>query len=107
MPDQRILPELDEVIVAMEKASPNRESQKAITPEFLRCLALLGSPNVSNYMSDHAVDLLIGAFFFAMRSCEFSYTSQPGLTKMITLDCVTFFSRRRKVVSHLDPNLFS
>ena len=89
----------------MEKTSVSKKVQKAITPALLRSLALLASYSVINDAEDHAIDLLIAAFFFAMRSCEFVHTSTPGQTKMITLGCITFFTRDRKEIRHSHPDL--
>ena len=83
--------------------SAPKKVQKAITPKLLRALAGLASYAVINNAEDHAVDLVIAAFFFAMRLCEFIHTPTPGQTKMITLGCITFFTADRKVIKHCDP----
>ena len=57
------------LIKAMISISPSTKSQKAITPAFLRCMAQHTSHRLENSAEDHMVDLIIGAFFFAMRSC--------------------------------------
>jgi hypothetical protein len=85
--------------------SAPKKIQKAVTPKLLRALARLASYEVINNAEDHAVDLVIAAFFFAMRSCEFVHTPTPGQTKMITLGCITFFTADRKVIKHSDPKL--
>jgi hypothetical protein len=54
---------------------------------------------------DHAVDLIIAAFFFAMRSCEYTKTPKEGLTKRITLRNVTFRDDQKNIMKHSDPNL--
>ena len=97
--------ELERQLKAMEKTTVGRKAQKAITPAFLRCLALLASHSVINNAKDHAVDLLIAFYFFAMRSCEFVHTLTPGQTKIITLGCITFFSSDQKELKHSHPNL--
>ena len=103
--NQGLFPELERQLTAMEKTSANKKIQKAITPHFLRILALRGSSIVLNNAEDHAVDLIIGAFFFAMRSCKFVHTSTPGQAKIITLECVTFFTVYRKRIKHSHPHL--
>lgn len=40
---------------------------------------------IRNDVDDQTSDLIIGAFFFAMRSCEFSKVTTPGKTIMICL----------------------
>jgi hypothetical protein len=51
--------------------------------------------------------LIIGAFFFTMRSCEYSKTTSPGeskTTKILTVGNIRFFKESR-VISHSDPHL--
>ena len=80
--------------------------QKAITPQFLRKLHLLGSnPRVEANLHDHAVDLIIGAYFFAMRSCEYVRPTKPGKTKTLLLRHLVFRDWRKKIIPHTDPKL--
>jgi hypothetical protein len=51
------------------------------------------------------VDLIIAAFFFAMRSCEYTKTPKEGLTKRITLGNVTFRDDRKNIIKHSDLDL--
>lgn len=48
--------------------------------------------------------LAIGAFFFAMRSCEYSRTSGERRTKLLRLNNIRFFEGHR-LVPHDDPYL--
>jgi len=80
---------------------PNR--QKAITAEFLRDVLQLTA--TMGIVSEHAADLIAGAFFFAMRACEFCLTPKEGKTKRLTLGNITFRDRRRRKLTHTDPNL--
>ncbi len=50
-------------------------------------------------------ELFIGAFFFAMRSCEYIQVSGPWRTKLLTLKNVQFF-KGKKLLSHADPLLY-
>jgi hypothetical protein len=50
-------------------------------------------------------DLTIGAFFFAMRSCEYSSVAERGKTKLLTVGNIRFYTRDRTEISHLDPTL--
>lgn len=50
-------------------------------------------------------DLIVGAFFFAMRACEFSKTHTKGKTKRISLDDIVFRDQKKRVIKHDDPNL--
>jgi hypothetical protein len=56
-------------------------------------------------MYAHAADLICGAFFFAMKSCEYCLTAAPGRTKMITLSGILFHSKSNKKLAPLNPNL--
>ena len=67
---------IEDMLKGMENTSPSKKSQKAITPEFLRCMICDSSIEIENEASDHAIDLICGGFFFAMRSCEFSQTKE-------------------------------
>ena len=48
---------------------------------------------------DHAIDdLAIGAFFFALRSCEYSTVSNKDTkTKLLCLRCIRFFCNSREL----------
>ena len=48
--------------------------------------------------------LVIGPFFFAMRSCEYCKTQGTRRTKLLTLRNLRFFSGKREL-SHYDPYL--
>jgi len=74
--------------------------QKAITPKVLRELG-----KITNSATDIAVGQLgKGAFFFAMRSCEYLKVSGERRTKLLELQNLRFFKDRREVPHH-DPNL--
>lgn len=94
-----------DLLKAYDNATPNKKLQKAITPDLLRCMAQYASFLVINDAEDHAIDLVIGSCFFAMRSCKISKTPTPGKTKMITLSGVKFFTANKTKVDHQDPHL--
>jgi hypothetical protein len=50
-------------------------------------------------------DLTISAFFFAVRSCEFSTTQKPGRTKIVSIQYVLFRETMKQIVPHLAPDL--
>jgi hypothetical protein len=91
----------------MEANSPNVVRQKAITPKLLRHLIYPTNTAVVNEPKDHAADLMVGAFFFAMRACEYVRTPIPGKTKRIRLGCIHFLSKKRDRISHDDPDLLA
>jgi hypothetical protein len=98
-------PELREVLKGLEETSPNKKIQKAMTPKLLRYMVHMTATVVVNDPVDHATDLIVGAFFFAMRSCEYVWSSRKGRTKMITLGGIKFLDSSRQVLDHDDPHL--
>ena len=96
---------VQDLIKAMLSTSPSTKSQKAITPDFLRCMAQYTSSELENNAEDHMADLIIGAFFFAMRSCEYTIPKEPGSTITVRLGGVTFFDFQRKEIDHNHPYL--
>jgi hypothetical protein len=90
---------------AFDNVDPPPKQQKAITPRLLRCLAQYGpTSRIAERSYDHAVDI-IAAFFFAMRSCEYTKAPKEGLTKRITLGNVTFRDDRKNIIKHSDLDL--
>jgi hypothetical protein len=83
----QLLPSLKALFRAYDNLDPPPKRQKAITPRFIRALHKLGSASTVLRANayDHAVDLIIGAFFFAMRSCKYCIPTTPGHTKTICL----------------------
>jgi hypothetical protein len=82
---------------------PNR--QKAATPQLLKDLA--ASKESLGEVARHTADLTIGAYFFAMRACEFCKTKRKGKTKLLTLSCLAFRDRKKRPVSQDDPYLLT
>jgi hypothetical protein len=54
-----------------------------------------------------AADLVIGAFFFAMRSCEYSKPATLGQTKCVELDGLIFRTTSNTVIDHNDADLLT
>ena len=54
---------------------------------------------------DHTTDILIGAFFFAMSSREFSEVPTVGKTVNIRLEGIRFYSQEFQVIPHHHPQL--
>jgi len=79
---------------------PATKPQKAITGTVLR-----RAHELATTQEDIAiVTLLIAAFFFACRSCEYCTGPGPRKTKIIVIGTVRFFARRREL-PHSDPHL--
>jgi hypothetical protein len=80
---------------------------QAITPKFLRtfCTFLSTVTSKSGDASTlaHVADLVLGAFFFAMRSCEYTKLVSIGRTKRVRLGCFVFRTASRRVLLHSDP----
>lgn len=89
----------------MDKLTPPPKKQKAVTPKFLRFLHLNGSNRLQPCPIDHAIDLLIGGFFFATRPCEIVLTKQPGKTKTLRLRDIVLRDNHRTVLLHSNPDL--
>jgi hypothetical protein len=88
----QLLPSFKALFRAYNNLDPPPKRQKAITPRFLWALHKLRSASTALRVNayDHAVDLIIGAFFFAMRSCEYCIPTTPGRTKTICLRHLRF-----------------
>lgn len=97
-------PNVREHLAAMVSISPARNYQKAITPEFLWCMSRGTSSNILNNDEDHAANLIIGAYFFAMQSCEFSSVPEVGRTVMIRLGGIRFFSLNFRLIPQDHPD---
>ena len=64
--------------------------------------------NMTETMSEewkHTSDLIRGAYFFAMRACEFCRTEKPGRTRRLKAENVTFRDGEGHVLMHEDPRL--
>ena len=80
--------------------------QKAATPKLLKCVfRFAGGATTNQSAYAQAADTTIGGFFFAMRSCEHSKTPVPGKTKLVTLGCIQFRSRNKRIVRRDSPFL--
>jgi hypothetical protein len=94
-------------ILAGFKANDGNElKQKAIPISVVRQVEKLYSSS-KDPLQRATAQLIIGAFFFAMRSCEYSKTTSPKesrRTKILTLGDIRFFNNS-KIVSHNDRKL--
>jgi hypothetical protein len=103
--NQELRPSIRQLLRAFENIDPPPKRQKAITPRLLRCLARYGSTSrIVERSYDHAVDLIIAAFFFAMHSCEYTKRPKEGLTKRITLGNLTFRDDRKNIIKQKKKN---
>ena len=86
-----------------EREDPPPRRQKAVTPALL--LDLVDYAKCCSDWAKHTADLIVGAYFFAMRVCEFCSTETPGRTKKLTLGDIVFRSQESRVVDQQDPTL--
>ena len=91
------------LLVGIERTDPLPNRQKALTPEFLVDMHNLAQGLGKGWQ--HAADLVQGAYFFAMRACEFCKTETPGRTRRLTADNITFRGEENEVINHDDPDL--
>jgi hypothetical protein len=82
---------------------PPPDRKKAVTPNLLRDMK--GLARNWGKVSAHTSDLIEGAFFFAMRACEFCKVKKRGRTRALTLSNVTFRDKRGKTVLQTDTDL--
>lgn len=98
-----------ELIQAYNNQDPGQNREEAITPHHLiqiqRYIKLI-SFNTKSHHKDIA-DLLIGAFFFAMRSCKYTKVNSPGRTKILTIGDITFLDKKHKIINQQQPNLIT
>ena len=76
------------------------KQQAAITGSILRKFHQIATTKLEKAMCD----LFIGAFFFAMRSCEYLNVSGTRKTKILTVGNIRFF-KNKKELAHSDPRL--
>ena len=95
----------------MDNVAAPPKRQKAITPKFLRYLCRQGTSKdpskITSDAHDHAIDLIVGGFFFATRPCEIVKTPEPGKTKTLRIRNLTFRDRHQTVVRSNHPRLYS
>jgi hypothetical protein len=97
------------LLKAFDNNDPPPNRQKAITPKFLRTfftfLSTATSKTGDASTLAHVADLVLGAFFFAMRSCEYTKSVPIGRTKRVRMGCFVFRTASRRVLLHSDPKL--
>jgi hypothetical protein len=93
---------------SLQSSGPNEKRQKAVPLSVIHKVSQLYSGS-KDPLSSACSQLIVGAFFFAMRSCEYSKTTSPNestTTKLLTLRNIRFFSKS-KLITHDHPNLAS
>jgi hypothetical protein len=88
---------------AFDNVDPPQNRQRAITPKFLKALlTYCNDTYAQDSIQCHAANLIVAAFFFAMRACEYTKTAR---TKVAIVKYVIFWDPTRRVLSHRDPKL--
>jgi hypothetical protein len=102
----KLLPSVRALLRAFDKVDQPQNRQRAVTPKFLKALlAYCQATYARESIQCHPADLIMVAFFFAMRTCEYTRTARPGRTKVAVVKYVIFRDRIRRVLSHRDPEL--
>jgi hypothetical protein len=81
------------ILAGFKAHDGNEKKQKAIPVSVLKQVIKLFSSS-RDPLTIASTQLIIGAFFFAMRSCEYSKTTSPSeskKTKIITIGNIRFF----------------
>ncbi len=94
-------PALTSLLRAFTNLDPAPQRPKAITPKLLRAMYRLsgaGSRRTHDTAQAAAAELGIVGFFFAMRSCEYTTTRNPGKTKVLDIGHITFRDARKRVL---------
>jgi hypothetical protein len=105
----QLLSAIRALLKAFENNDPPPSRQKAITPKCLRAVHAFLSTSMSKTGDAstlaHVANLVLGAFFSAMRSCEHTKSVPMGRTKRVRLGCFVFRTVSRRVLLHSDPKL--
>ena len=105
----QLLPTIRALLKAFDTTDPPPDRQKAITPKFLRKFFQFLNNDANGQAKTsslaHIADLVLGAFFFAMRSCEYCKSVPLGRTKRVRMGCFVFRTASRRVLAHNDPKL--
>ena len=96
-------PRIERILKAWKTLDPPVKRQPAITPKHLRYLFTAALTEQDRTLAD----LAIGAWSFAMRSCEYLAVSGSRTTKLLCLRNIVFRDKDNKEISHDDPDLSS
>jgi hypothetical protein len=104
LPNSTILhPAIKSLLKAYEQLDAPKNRQKALTPKFFKRLfetSGAGDHELLDTPQSIAAELVVAAWFFAMRGCEFTYSRRKGKTKPICPSDVVFRDENRKIIKH-------
>lgn len=98
--NNKYTPNVREHYAAIAIISSFKKSQKATTQKLLWYTAYATSYKLFNNPKDHAADIIIGAFFFAMQSCKLSNVLLTGKTVITGLGEIRFYSNDYQLIPH-------
>jgi hypothetical protein len=101
-------PFVRQLLKAFENVDPPTRQQRVVTPQLLRAMFTMAEtdhPEAHDNILAITSELAIVGFFFAMRSCEFTATPNPGRTKIIRLGGIVFRDNEHNVIAHNDTKL--
>jgi hypothetical protein len=98
-----IHPRIRALLTGFESNDPLPNRQKALTPTLLADMHKVAVTMSEEW--EHTSDLVRGAYFFAMRACEFCKTEKPGRTRRLKAENITFREKGGNVLEHHDPRL--
>lgn len=103
----KLAPHIHKLIQAYDNQDPSQDREEAITPHHLRKIKqhIRELKHQTKLYHKHIPELLIGAFFFAMRSCEYSTVDTQGRTKRLTIGDICFLDRKHKIIHQSDSKL--
>jgi hypothetical protein len=103
-PLYRMAPAVQELFQAWAAVDPPPNREEAITLNHLKHIYMEAN-GAQNHLAITHANLLIRAFFFAMRPCEYSKVPSRGRTKLLERSDISFTDDKHMVVPHIDPNL--
>ena len=103
--EDRIRAELKEILNAFDNEDPPPDRQKALTPGIVRDMLVLSKK--LGPVHTHIADLVTGAFFFAMRGCEYSVTERVDeqKTRLLELRDIKLRDKQKRVIPHTDQDI--
>ena len=76
-----------------KNSDPSPTPQKVVSPRVIRVIALATDTSLNRAIGE----LVVGAFFFAMCSCEYSPVSGKQRTKLLELRNIRFYKNNREL----------
>jgi hypothetical protein len=105
---QNTHPQIKALFRAFDNVDAPTRRKKSITPKLLRKLLSAAGPAALVDTAPAVVaDIVIGAYFFAMRSCEYSKPQTAGHTQCVNLAGLVFCTASNTIMEHADLGLLT